>query len=91
MLQDNADLLKQVRDLADHASRATATSAAPPSTIWRSASGGRVAARNYLVSLGIPADRVKTVSYGKEFPFDPGHSEEAWSKNRRAHFVMTAK
>ena len=50
-----------------------------------------VAARNYLVSLGIPADRVKTVSYGKEFPFDPGHNEEAWSKNRRAHFVITAK
>ena len=50
-----------------------------------------VAARNYLVSLGIPAERVKTVSYGKEFPFDPGHSEEAWSKNRRAHFVVTAK
>jgi peptidoglycan-associated lipoprotein len=50
-----------------------------------------VAARNYLVSLGIPADRVKTVSYGKEFPFDPGHTEEAWAKNRRAHFVVTAK
>jgi peptidoglycan-associated lipoprotein len=50
-----------------------------------------VAARNYLVSLGIPAERVKTVSYGKEFPFDPGHTEEAWSKNRRAHFVVTAK
>jgi peptidoglycan-associated lipoprotein len=50
-----------------------------------------VAARNYLVSLGIPADRIKTVSYGKEFPFDPGHNEEAWAKNRRAHFVVTAK
>ena len=50
-----------------------------------------VAARNYLVSLGIPADRLKTVSYGKEFPFDPGHDESAWSKNRRAHFVVTAK
>jgi peptidoglycan-associated lipoprotein len=50
-----------------------------------------VAARNYLVSLGVPGDRVKTVSYGKEFPFDPGHDEEAWSKNRRAHFVVTAK
>jgi peptidoglycan-associated lipoprotein len=50
-----------------------------------------VAARNYLVSLGIPADRVKTVSYGKEFPFDPGHDEQAWAKNRRAHFVVTAK
>jgi peptidoglycan-associated lipoprotein len=50
-----------------------------------------VAARNYLVSLGISADRVKTVSYGKEFPFDPGHTEDAWGKNRRAHFVLTAK
>jgi peptidoglycan-associated lipoprotein len=50
-----------------------------------------LAARNYLVSLGIPADRIKTVSYGKEFPFDPGHDESAWSQNRRAHFVITAK
>src|SRR5688572_17876523 len=50
-----------------------------------------LAAKNYLVSLGIPADRVKTVSYGKEFPFDPGHDDGAWSKNRRAHFVITAK
>ena len=48
-------------------------------------------ARAYLVSLGIPADRLKTVSYGKEFPFDPGHDENAWAKNRRAHFVITAK
>jgi peptidoglycan-associated lipoprotein len=50
-----------------------------------------LAARNYLVSLGIPADRLRTVSYGKEFPFDPGHDESAWSKNRRAHFVVTSK
>jgi peptidoglycan-associated lipoprotein len=50
-----------------------------------------VAARNYLVSLGIAADRIKTVSYGKEFPFDPAHTESAWAKNRRAHFVVTAK
>ncbi len=49
------------------------------------------AAVAYLRSLGIPADRLKTVSYGKEFPFDPGHDESAWSKNRRAHFVITAK
>ncbi|MGE3402797.1 MAG: peptidoglycan-associated lipoprotein Pal [Vicinamibacterales bacterium] len=49
-----------------------------------------VAVRAYLVSLGIPADRIRTVSYGKEFPFDPGHDEAAWSKNRRAHFVITA-
>jgi peptidoglycan-associated lipoprotein len=50
-----------------------------------------LAARNYLVSLGMPADRLRTVSYGKEFPFEPGHDEAAWSKNRRAHFVVTSK
>jgi len=49
------------------------------------------AARTYLVSLGIPAERLHIVSYGKEFPFDPGHAEEAWAKNRRAHFVITSK
>jgi peptidoglycan-associated lipoprotein len=50
-----------------------------------------VTARTYLVSLGITADRLRTVSYGKEFPFDPGHDEAAYTKNRRAHFVITAK
>ncbi|HTI37833.1 MAG TPA: peptidoglycan-associated lipoprotein Pal [Vicinamibacterales bacterium] len=50
-----------------------------------------LAAKTYLVSLGISADRLRTVSYGKEFPFDPGHDESAWSKNRRAHFVVTSK
>lgn len=50
-----------------------------------------LAAKSYLVSLGVPADKVKTVSYGKEFPFDPGHDDNAWAKNRRAHFVITAK
>jgi peptidoglycan-associated lipoprotein len=50
-----------------------------------------ITARAYLVSLGIPADRLRTVSYGKEFPFDPGNDESAFAKNRRAHFVITAK
>ena len=50
-----------------------------------------LAAKTYLVSLGITADRLRTVSYGKEFPFDPGHDEAAWFKNRRAHFVVTSK
>jgi peptidoglycan-associated lipoprotein len=50
-----------------------------------------VAAKTYLVSLGVSADRLRTVSYGKEFPFDPGHDESAYAKNRRAHFVITAK
>ena len=49
------------------------------------------AARDYLVSLGVTATRVRTVSYGKEFPFEPAHEEAAWSRNRRAHFVITAK
>jgi peptidoglycan-associated lipoprotein len=50
-----------------------------------------VAARAYLVAQGISADRLRIVSYGKEFPFDPGHDEAAFGKNRRAHFVITAK
>lgn len=50
-----------------------------------------LAAKNYLVSLGVPADRVRTVSYGSEFPFDPGHDEKAWVQNRRAHFMLTAR
>jgi peptidoglycan-associated lipoprotein len=50
-----------------------------------------LAAKNYLMSLGIAADRIRTVSYGKEFPFDPGHDETAWTHNRRAHFMLTSK
>jgi peptidoglycan-associated lipoprotein len=46
------------------------------------------AARDYLVNAGIPASRLQTVSYGKERPFDPGHDESAWAKNRRAHFTL---
>ena len=46
------------------------------------------AAMQYLVSLGISADRVSTVSYGKEKPIDTGSNEAAWAKNRRAHFVL---
>lgn len=50
-----------------------------------------LAARNYLLSLGVAAARIKTVSYGKEFPFDPGHQEASWKQNRRAQFMVTAK
>src|SRR5262249_42880955 len=46
------------------------------------------AAKEFLVGQGIAATRIETVSYGEERPFDPGHTEAAWSKNRRAHFVM---
>ncbi len=47
--------------------------------------------KNYLISLGISGDRISTISYGKERPLDPGHNEEAWGKNRRAHFVVLSK
>jgi peptidoglycan-associated lipoprotein len=50
-----------------------------------------LAAKNYLLTLGISADKVRTVSYGKEFPFDAGHDEAAWAQNRRAHFMLTSK
>jgi peptidoglycan-associated lipoprotein len=43
------------------------------------------AARDYLVSLGVAANRVETVSYGKERPLDARSNEEAWSVNRNAH------
>ena len=46
------------------------------------------AAKEYLVALGVPGSRVAIISYGKERPFDPGHNETAWAKNRRAHFVI---
>jgi peptidoglycan-associated lipoprotein len=48
-------------------------------------------AKKYLLTLGIPGDRVSTISYGKERPLDPGHNEEAWGKNRRAHFIILSK
>ena len=50
-----------------------------------------LAVQQYLVELGVDTERVRTVSYGKEFPFDPAHDENAWAANRRAHFVITAK
>ena len=46
------------------------------------------AAKNYLVALGISANRVNTISYGKERPVDGGHNETAWAKNRRSVLVQ---
>lgn len=42
--------------------------------------------RDHLVRLGVDEKRITTISYGKEAPRDPGHTEEAWAENRRAHF-----
>lgn len=49
------------------------------------------AAMDYLVFLGISPERISTISYGEERPIDPRHCEEAWSKNRRDHFVILGK
>ncbi len=45
------------------------------------------AVKQYLVSLGVPADRLATVSFGKEKPFCQEHAEPCWQQNRRGHFV----
>jgi peptidoglycan-associated lipoprotein len=45
-------------------------------------------AKDYLVTLGVDARRIRTVSYGEERPFEEGHDDAAWSQNRRAHLVL---
>lgn len=47
-----------------------------------------LAAREALAKLGIDPSRVRTISYGKDKPVDPGHDEAAWSQNRRDDFVL---
>jgi peptidoglycan-associated lipoprotein len=47
--------------------------------------------RNYLVSLGIPVDRMTIVSKGEEQPFCTEETEACWQQNRRGHFIVTAK
>ena len=49
------------------------------------------AVRDYLVSLGIAADRITIVSKGEEAPFCTEESESCWQQNRRGHFLFTAK
>ncbi len=48
-----------------------------------------LAARRYLIGLGIGTARLSTISYGEERPFDHGSSESAWAANRRAHFAVS--
>ena len=45
--------------------------------------------KKYLVNLGIKESTITTISYGEERPLDPGNTEEAWAKNRRAHFLIS--
>lgn len=49
------------------------------------------AVREYLAGLGVSSDRIATRSFGKESPFCDGEGEDCWSKNRRGHFLLTAK
>jgi peptidoglycan-associated lipoprotein len=49
------------------------------------------AVKAYLVELGVPADRIVTVSKGKESPFCTEKNESCWQQNRRGHFLITAK
>jgi peptidoglycan-associated lipoprotein len=48
-----------------------------------------LAARRYLVSLGVDPDRLTTISYGEERPLAIGSNESAWAENRRAHFAVS--
>ncbi|UCF55852.1 MAG: peptidoglycan-associated lipoprotein Pal, partial [Deltaproteobacteria bacterium] len=48
-------------------------------------------AKQYLLSLGVSPNRISTISYGEEMPADPGHNEEAWAQNRRAHFIVLSR
>jgi peptidoglycan-associated lipoprotein len=48
-------------------------------------------ARDYMVSLGVPATRITVVSKGKEAPFCTEETESCWQQNRRGHFVITGK
>jgi peptidoglycan-associated lipoprotein len=48
-----------------------------------------LAARRYLIGLGVSAERLSTISYGEERPVDWRSTEDAWAKNRRSHFVVS--
>lgn len=84
-LRENADKIKQVPgviiQLAGHCdSRGTQE--------YNMALGERraLAVREYLIQLGVPGDRLITISYGKEFPAATGENEDAWAQNRRVEF-----
>jgi len=49
------------------------------------------AVKDYPIAAGVAADRVSTISYGKERPFVLGHDESAWKWNRRGHFVLQGR
>ena len=78
-LQDNSDVTVTIEGHCDE--RGTIE--------YNLALGDRRAesAKAYLVNLGIAESRLNTISYGEERPMDPSNNENAWGKNRRAHFI----
>ena len=82
-LQNNPDIKIQIEGHCDE--RGTAE--------YNLALGERraMSTKKYLISLGMSADRIYTISYGEELPIDPNHGEDAWAKNRRAHFLVITK
>ena len=48
------------------------------------------ASKAYIEDLGVSGDRITVISFGKEKPIDPGTTEEAYARNRRANFVITS-
>jgi len=45
-------------------------------------------AKDYLATMGLPGDQLRTISYGKDKPVCTAHDEECWQKNRRAHITQ---
>ena len=50
-----------------------------------------IAARDYLIQLGVKKDSMSVISYGKERPLNPAHNEQAWAENRRDEFVIISR
>jgi peptidoglycan-associated lipoprotein len=82
-LRDNAGIANKIEGHCDE--RGT--------TAYNLALGERRAntAKQYVSALGISATRMATISYGEEYPIDPGHNEAAWAQNRRAHFTVSGQ
>jgi peptidoglycan-associated lipoprotein len=49
------------------------------------------AVKAYLIKMGVDGGRIRTISFGAEVAIDPGHTEDAWARNRRAHFKIDQK
>jgi peptidoglycan-associated lipoprotein len=79
-LSERADIAVQIEGHCDE--RGT--------TAYNLALGERRAnsVKQYLATLGVKTAQLSTISYGEELPAVSGHNEDAWAKNRRAHFAI---